>query len=194
MEASEFFLQQYDDVRSIIDGMILKEMSDDHLRTPSDEGLNSLVWYLWHVSRWNDVATRVVTAESEQVLDQQWLQRMNIERRDCGTGMTPDECEAFNAQVDPAGVRAYWGAVGERVHQVGRSVSSDEWDRSVEESRLSEVLGDGVIGSERARWLESFVAGKTKAWWLSFAVWHTAEHLLGGAICVRRLKGIPLGL
>ena len=194
MEISEFFVQQYDDVCSIVDGMVLKDMSDDQMRTPSEVGLNSLVWYLWHVSRWNDVATRVVTPKSEQVLDEQWLQRMNVARRDGGTGMTPDECTTFNAEVDPAGVRAYWGAVGERVQQVGRSVPSDEWSKTVEESRLSEVLGDGVIGSERARWLESFLAGKTKAWWLSFAVWHTAEHLLGGAVCVRRLKGIPLGL
>jgi len=194
METSEFFVQQYDDVCSIIDGMVLKDMSDDQMRTPSEVGLNSLVWYLWHVSRWNDVATRVVTPKSEQVLDEQWLQRMNVARRDGGTGMTPDECTTFNAEVDPAGVRAYWGAVSERVQQVGRSVPSDEWGKTVEESRLSEVLGDGVIGSERARWLESFLAGKTRAWWLSFTVWHTAEHLLGGAVCVRRLKGIPLGL
>ena len=44
MEASEFFLQQYDDVRSIIDGMFLKDISDDQMRTPSEAGLNSLVW------------------------------------------------------------------------------------------------------------------------------------------------------
>ena len=194
METSDFFVQQYDDVRSIVDGMVLKDLSDDQMRTPSEAGLNSLVWYLWHISRWNDVAARVVAQESEQVLDPQWLQRMNVARRDCGTGMTADECAAFNAQVDPGAVRAYWDAVGERVRQVGRSVPSGECGKSVEESWLSEVLGDGVIGSERARWLESFVAGKTRAWWLSFSVWHTAEHLLGGAICVRRLKGIPLGL
>ena len=194
MGTSEFFVRQYDDVRSIVDGMVLKDISDNQMRRPSEAGLNSLVWYLWHISRWNDVAARVVAQESEQVLDQQWLQRMNVTCRDCGTGMTADECAAFNAQVDPGGVRAYWGAVGERVQQVGRSVPSDQWGKSVEESRLSEVLGDGVIGSERARWIESFVAGKTKAWWLSFTVWHTAEHFLGGAIYVRWLKGIPLGL
>ncbi|MCH7749441.1 MAG: DinB family protein, partial [Acidobacteria bacterium] len=158
VDASEFFLQQYDDVRSIINSMVLTELSDDQMSTPSEAGLNSLVWYLWHVSRWNDIATRVVGEKSEQVLDEHWLRRMNVARRDCGTGMTPDECAAFNSQVDPAGVRAYWDAVGEQVQQVGRSVPSDEWDHAVEDTRLSDVLADGVIGSERARWLESFFA------------------------------------
>ena len=114
--------------------MVLKDMSDDQMRTPSEVGLNSLVWYLWHVSRWNDVATRVVTPKSEQMLDEQWLQRMNVARRDGGTGMTPDEYTTFNAEVDPAGVRAYWGAVGERVQQVGRSVPSDEWSKTFDTS------------------------------------------------------------
>jgi hypothetical protein len=29
---------------------------------------------------------------------------------------------------------------------------------------------------------------------LSFITWHSAEHLLRGAVCVRRISGIPLGL
>jgi hypothetical protein len=29
---------------------------------------------------------------------------------------------------------------------------------------------------------------------LSFINGHSAEHLLGGAVCVRRMSGIPLGL
>jgi hypothetical protein len=41
---------------------------------------------------------------------------------------------------------------------------------------------------------ESLLEGKTKAWFLSMAIWHTAEHLLGGVVCVRRVSGIPVGL
>ena len=53
---------------------------------------------------------------------------------------------------------------------------------------------DGTIANERARWLPSFLEGKNKGWFLSMAVWHTAEYLLGGVVCVRRVSGIPLGL
>jgi hypothetical protein len=55
-------------------------------------------------------------------------------------------------------------------------------------------LDDGTIACEPARWLPSFLEGKTKAWFLSMAVWHTAERLLGGVVCVRRVSGIPVGL
>jgi len=37
-------------------------------------------------------------------------------------------------------------------------------------------------------------ANRSRAWLLSFVIWHAAEHLLGGAVCVRRMSGIPLGL
>jgi len=57
-----------------------------------------------------------------------------------------------------------------------------------------QMLHDGTIANERARWLPSFLEGKTKSWFLSMAVWHTAEHLLGGVVCVRRVSGIPVGL
>jgi uncharacterized membrane protein YccF (DUF307 family) len=56
------------------------------------------------------------------------------------------------------------------------------------------MLDDGTIANERARWLPSFLEGKSKCWFLSMAVWHTAEHLLGGVVCVRRISGIPVGL
>ena len=64
----------------------------------------------------------------------------------------------------------------------------------VDRAQLYRMLEDGAIANERARWLPSFLEGKNKAWFLSMAIWHTAEHLLGGVACVRRVCGIPVGL
>jgi uncharacterized membrane protein YccF (DUF307 family) len=64
----------------------------------------------------------------------------------------------------------------------------------VDRAKLYRMLEDGTIANERAKWLPSFLEGKNKAWFLSMAVWHTAEHLLGGVVCVRRVSGIPVGL
>src|SRR5690349_11717211 len=53
-----------------------------------------------------------------QVLDgQDWMGRMNLARRDVGTGMTAEACAAFNAQIDIAGLWAYWHAVGQHLPQ-----------------------------------------------------------------------------
>jgi hypothetical protein len=85
MHVREFFLEQHACVRSIIDEMVLGNLSDDQIRYPSQAGLNSLVWLLWHTARWQDFSMRVVEGQDRQLLDQDWLARMNVYRRDVGT-------------------------------------------------------------------------------------------------------------
>jgi hypothetical protein len=194
MDAREFFLEQYDTVRFIVNDLFLKGLTDDQIRHQPKEGLNSIAWYLWHTSRWQDFANTLIDTSRPQVLDQQWLARIKVSRLDVGTGMTREECTGFNQSVDVPGLRAYWEAVGNAVREVAQSVPAEDLTKPVDNARLYRMLEDGTIGNERAQWLPSFLEGKSKGWFLSMAIWHTAEHLLGGVVCVRRVSGVPLGL
>jgi hypothetical protein len=117
-----------------------------------------------------------------------------VSRRDVGTGITREECTTFNQSVDVTAVKAYWDAVGDAVCSVARSLSTEELSAPANVDRLHRMKDDGTLANERAMWLPSFLEGKSKAWFLSMAVWHTAEHLLGGVVCVRRVSGVPLGI
>ena len=194
METRTFFLEQYDTVRTIVNDMFLRGLDDDQLRHQPKEGLNSIAWYLWHTSRWQDFANTLIQENRRQVLDDSWIVRLNVSRRDVGTGMTRDECTTFNQLVDVAAVKAYWDAVGDAVRSVARSVPIEDLSAPVDVNRLHRMKDDGTLANERAMWLPSFLEGKNKAWFLSMAIWHTAEHLLGGVVCVRRVSGIPLGI
>lgn len=194
METQTFFLEQYDTVRAIVNDMFLRGLDDDLLRHQPKEGLNSIAWYLWHTSRWQDFANTLIQENRNQVLDDSWIGRLNISRRDVGTGMTREECTTFNHSVDVGAVRAYWDAVGDAVRSVARSLPTEELSAPVDVNRLHRMKDDGTLANERSMWLPSFLEGKTKAWFLSMAVWHTAEHLLGGVVCVRRVSGVPLGI
>ena len=108
--------------------------------------------------------------------------------------MTRDECTTFNQSVDVPAVKAY-GA--DRISDgvpIARSLPTEELSAPVDVKRLHRMKDDGTLANERAMWLPSFLEGKSKAWFLSMAVWHTAEHLLGGVVCVRRVSGVPLGI
>jgi DinB superfamily len=194
MTACELLVEQYDTVRSIVDDLFLRGLSDDQLRHQPNEGLNSIGWYLWHTARWQDYANTLIQHDRSQILDEEWLSRMNVPRRDVGTGMTREECTTFNQTVNIPELRAYWIAVGQAVREVAKSISADELSEPVDKTRLYQMLDDGSIANERAKWLPSFLEGKNKGWFLSMAVWHMAEHLLGGVVCVRRVSGIPVGL
>jgi hypothetical protein len=194
MDTRTFFLEQYDTVRAIVNDMFLRGLDDDQLRHQPKEGLNSIAWYLWHTSRWQDFANTLIQENRPQILDDSWIARLNVSRRDVGTGMAREECTTFNQSVDVAALKAYWDAVGDAVRAVARSVPTEELSAPVDVSRLHRMKDDGTLANERALWLPSFLEGKNKAWFLSMAVWHTAEHLLGGVVCVRRVSGVPLGI
>src|SRR2546429_9760928 len=78
MDACEFFLEQYDTVRSIVNDLFLKGVNDDQMRHQPKEGLNSIAWYLWHTARWQDFANTLVAVDCPQGLDHQWLPRRNL--------------------------------------------------------------------------------------------------------------------
>jgi hypothetical protein len=112
--------------------------------------------------RWQDFANTLIAPDRRQILDDRWLARMNVARHDVGTGMTGDECAIFNKTVNVDGVRAYWEAVGDAVQEVARSVPSSDLGTPVETRQPQDMLHDGTIGNERARWLPSFWKGRAR--------------------------------
>lgn len=123
-----------------------------------------------------------------------WLEQMNLARRECGTGWTPEECADLNVRVDLASLRAYWEAVRASTRDVAASFPTDQFDAVVDEQALRLAAPDGAFGNERAPALDSFFSGRTKAWFLALVNLHNSEHSIGEALCVRSQAGIPLGL
>src|SRR5262245_51216438 len=90
------------------------DVSEERMRVSPARGLNSLVWLLWHMARTEDAAVNPVVAGRPQVLDEEWIRRMNVPWTIIGTGMTDDEVAEMSARADVAAVRAYRTAVGLR--------------------------------------------------------------------------------
>src|SRR2546426_10675296 len=90
---------------------ILNNVTDDQMRRRPAKGLNSLVWLLWHMARVEDVAVNLVVTDGRQVLDDDWIVRLNVPWRHIGTGMTEAEVGELSERTDVAGVREYRSAV-----------------------------------------------------------------------------------
>jgi hypothetical protein len=192
MEAQDFFLEQFDTVCGFFCELCLKGLTDEQLRYQPKEGLNSIAWLMWHTARCLDWANTFIIPGHNQVLNKDWLARLNVSRRDIGTGMTREECAEFNKAVNVGALQDYFGAVAEAVREVARAIPAEDLSKPVDSGQLQRILEDGTIANERAAWLPSFLEGKSRGWFLSMAVWHMAEHL-GGVVCTRRLSGIPAG-
>jgi DinB superfamily len=190
MDLVTFFLRQHGAVHaSDVSGhvfpsqRIFDELSDDQMRRRPSTGLNSLVWLLWHMARTEDAAVNPVVGGRDQVLDDEWLRRMNVPWRIIGTGMTNDEVTEMTARADIASVRAYRSAVGLRTREVVGTLRSEAWDEIV---GVEDIKRGAVAGAFR-----DWVDGTNYPWrgWTrgdqlaSSALRHNAAHL-GEAVTI----------
>ena len=92
-------------------------LTDAQMRGRPD-GFNSIVWLLWHITRFEDVVVNTVLRGVPEVLDRDgWQERLGVGTRLAGTGSSDEEVEEFSQQVDPSAVRAYRAAVGRETRQ-----------------------------------------------------------------------------
>src|SRR3990170_5164752 len=105
----------------------------------------------------------VVVADRPQVLDAGgWGPRLNVDRRDVGTGMTDEEVETLSATIDLSSLRAYRRAVGLATRDVARGLAPDAWDRIVAPEDLARAVAQGALGPN-AGWIAEGGQGKSTA-------------------------------
>ena len=146
-----------DDV-SFEDG-VWEGLGDDDLRARPN-GLNSVVWIFWHISRFEDVIVNAVIRGEPEVFDREaWETRLNVGTRVVGTETSDAEAADLTQRLGPSTLRAYRAAVGR---------STRSWAEVVDFASLDQV--PDVVGrlsrspdpvGERARWLGDFWQGRT---------------------------------
>ena len=177
MDAVSFFLVQHGSLhaaevtggRTYADS-VFAGLTDAQMRTRAGKRLNSLAWLLWHMARTEDAAVNPVVAARDQVLDEDWIRRMNVPQRTIGTGMTSDEVTAMSAHADIAAVRAYRSAVGRRTQEVVRALRPEAWDEIVEAPDIRRAAAAGAF--------RDWVEGVSYPW----LGWTRAEQLASSAL------------
>src|SRR3972149_4152820 len=110
-------------------------------------GLNSLAWLVWHMARSEDVGINVVIAGRRQVFDEgDWAARLNVTRRDVGTGMSADEVAELSEQIRIPELRLYRAAVGRRTREVVAALPPAAWGGLVEAAAAARGRAPGGYG------------------------------------------------
>ena len=146
----------------------LKRMPEADLRV-TPEGLCSIVWHIWHMTRIEDVAVNTLLRGQPEVLDSGgWLAHLGVEQRVVGTGDTEDEVRELSERVDLAGLLAYRDAVGRQTRAVVSDINLQSLE-AVPDIAAHLAAVPPIVG-ERAAWLLRFYEGKTGAFLLTFPV------------------------
>jgi hypothetical protein len=169
----------------------LKDLTAEQIRSRPQAGLNSMAWVLWHHSRSEDIGVNVIVAECEQVWDERdWGAKLNVARRDLGSGMNYAEVDAFNAAVDVEALLAYREAVGRRTQAVVRELQLEVLAEPIDAAVIERLYAAGAFAPEAA-----FVArrweGRAKEYTLMQTVLAHAFVHLGECEVLRGLLGMP---
>src|SRR5258708_1370611 len=122
-------------------------LTDDQMRVRPREDLNSIAWIMWHIARAEDIMLNPVLSGRDQVLDDAWLKRLNIARRDFGIGMSSAEVGELTKQIDIAALREYRDAVGLRTRDIISAFKDADWTGNVEPSALERGAAQGGFGA-----------------------------------------------
>jgi len=178
MDAIAFFLSRYNDLHGgLVDGLFSK-LSEAQLRGRPHPGVNTVAWLLWHSARIEDVGVNRFLSDRPQALDEGWLGRLKVPRRDVGTGMSDAEVDELSLRIDLEALRGYWEAVTTRTLAVVEMLKGTDLEALVPGERVrSVVLAEDVV-APGAEWLTEFWAGgRSRAWVLAqMALLHPYGH------------------
>ena len=168
MDAVDFFLLRYADLHRFFVDDLLKDLSESHLRSRANPGVNTIAWLLWRTARIEDVGVNRFLTDGAQVLDDGWLARLAVPRRDVGTGMSDAEVDELSGRIDLDALRGYWNAVTGRTLEVAARVRGSDLETLVPAERVKQVaVGEGAV-APGAEWLTEFWAGgRSRGWILS---------------------------
>ena len=168
MDAVDFFLVRYEQVHRVLGDPAIKQLSEAQLRGRPHPGVNTIAWLLWHMARVEDVGVNRFAADRPQVLEDGWLAKLGVGRRDVGTGMSDLEVDEFSSRVDLDALRGYWDAVTRRTPEVVASLRGSDLDAIVPRKRVELVASAEGAVAPGAEWLTEFWAGgRTRAWVLA---------------------------
>lgn len=156
MDAVDFFLVRYDALHRTLPDDLLKGLTEAQVRGRPHPGVNTIAWLMWHAARVEDVGVNRFVVDGTQVLDDGWLERLGVGRRDVGTGMTDAEVDQLSARVDLGALRGYWEALAQRTLKVVETLRGRDLDELVPADRVQRVCADEGAVAPGAGWLAEF--------------------------------------
>jgi len=124
----------------------------------------TIAWNIWHITRIEDITSNILIQEAEQVLNDEWLKKLNVTVKDVGNSMTDDEIMAFSSSVRMRELRNYRNAVGARTKNILGSLSQPDMKRKMSRESVERILDEGgVTAHEDSIWLLDFWGRKNVA-------------------------------
>lgn len=182
MDAIDFWLLRYETLHGFLVDDLVEGLTPEQVRGRPVPGVNPIAWLIWHAMRIEDVCVNRFVADRPQVLDDGWLRRLAIARRDVGTGMTDAQVDELCAAVDLDALRGYCQAVTRASLDLVPALRALDLAAAVPAERVRHVCtAEGAV-DPGASWLTDFWAGGRSRGWivLQTSLLHVYGHYFEG--------------
>ena len=129
--------------------------------TSKDE---TIAWVLWHIARIEDLTMNLLVARQQQVLDDRWLDRLNIKVKDTGNAMSDEEIMRLSSEVQIDELISYRNEVARQTRETIGKLKPEDMRRRMEQKDLERILDEGGLTTdEDSVWLLDFWGRKDVA-------------------------------
>lgn len=107
---------------------------------------HSLIWILWHISRIEDIAMRILVAGGDQeYLSGGWVDKLASPFHHTGNLAPAGDMNSLTEAVDPALLLEYRNAVGKNTRELVLKLEWEDLRRKVVPERLNRLAQEGAV-------------------------------------------------
>lgn len=130
---------------------------------PTPKGF-SIAWNIWHITRIEDITMNILVTDSQQVLDDDWLKRLNVSVKDTGNAMSIEEIAALSNHLRMDELKSYRNEVALRIKSILKELSCTDMKRKVSPGSVQRILEEGGVTEQPdSKWLLDFWGKKDVA-------------------------------
>jgi len=122
--------------------------------TSKDE---TIAWVVWHIARIEDLAMNILVDNAEQIFNQQWKNKINVNITDTGNALSDDEIMSLSKNINFEELLSYRNAVGRQAREIIGKLTADDMRRKVSSQGLERILKEGGVTEQKdSIWLLDF--------------------------------------
>ena len=195
MNTLQFFLEHHHRLYFLTGGLFdrLKDLTDGQMRIcPNYQ--NSIAWLVWHMARCEDVGINRLVTDKQQIINRDgWYQKLNLTRKDIGTGMKEKEVNQLSSKINVEQLKAYSKLVAIKTEEVISNLNEHVLDEILPTEYISKILYDEYVVDEKDTSVLQVYKNKSRGWFLGHLGLTHAKGHLSQILIIRKLQGLGSG-
>ncbi|MCJ7856926.1 DinB family protein [Lachnospiraceae bacterium NSJ-143] len=143
---------------------LLDRLTDNDFSVMPAKKDETIAWHLWHIARIEDLVGNLLIAEQSQILNDEWLEKMQVDIKDTGNAMSDGQIIDFSKQINKRELINYRNTVGRQTRKIVKSLTLGDMKRKPSAESLARLVSEGgLLEVKDSIWLLNFWGRHTVA-------------------------------